>query len=115
MADKPAGSSVTFNVRAETSFGDRLLLVGSDDALGRWNLDESVELTTTEKDYPLWMSKSIEVLEPTEYKYVRMRGDGEAVWEFDGGNRCISPADLSTASVVVDDGFFGELIGEHFS
>lgn len=27
--------------------------------------------------------------------------------EFDGGNRCISPADLSTASVVVDDGFFG--------
>eukprot|EP00913_Durusdinium_trenchii_P000708 g660.t1 len=71
MADKPAGSSVTFNVRAETSFGDRLL------------------------------PPVFKVLEPTEYKYVRMRGDGEAVWD--------------SSSVVVDDGFFGELIGEHFS
>ncbi|CAJ1380724.1 unnamed protein product [Effrenium voratum] len=112
----PEGS-VTFNVRADTSFGDRIVLVGSGDALGNWNpCDGGVELTTTEKDYPVWKSPTIKLGKGAEYKYVRLKCDGDAVWEFDGGNRQISAEDLTqSSSIVVDDGFFGELLGDHFS
>lgn len=116
MTGKPSGSSVIFNVRAETSFGDRLVVVGNGDALGNWNPWEgSVELSTTEKDYPLWKSGAIELSTSTEYKYVRLSGEGDVAWEFDGGNRCVSTDELNTSSIVVDDGFFGELIGEHLA
>jgi len=114
-AGQSPGCEVTFSVRAETSFGDRIVLVGSGDALGNWNpWDGSIELTTTEKDYPLWKSIPLKLgSSGVEYKYVRLKGDGEAVWEFDGHNRCVSPDALTTSSVV-DDGDFGEALEEAF-
>ncbi|CAE7263289.1 unnamed protein product [Symbiodinium pilosum] len=64
-------------------------------------------------DYPLWRSVPIELGKGLEYKYVRLKGDGEAVWEFDGHNRCVSP-DVITTSSVVDDGDFGGALDEAF-
>mmetsp|Transcript_37501 Transcript_37501/g.83737 ORF Transcript_37501/g.83737 Transcript_37501/m.83737 type:complete len:841 (-) Transcript_37501:158-2680(-) len=107
------GCQVIFAVRAETSFGDRIVLVGGCEALGNWNpWQGSIELTTTEKDYPLWKSTPIELGSGVEYKYVRLKGD-EAIWEFDGHNRCVSPEAMKTSSIV-DDGDFGEVLDESF-
>ena len=69
--------------------GDRLGVVGSDDALGSWDTRKAVVLTTDGDTFPVW--KSSEVLLPCgggrgiQYKYVVCRGNGTVLWEpFDG-------------------------------
>eukprot|EP00931_Biecheleriopsis_adriatica_P016599 TRINITY_DN12181_c0_g1_i1.p1 TRINITY_DN12181_c0_g1~~TRINITY_DN12181_c0_g1_i1.p1 ORF type:complete len:868 (+),score=173.84 TRINITY_DN12181_c0_g1_i1:87-2606(+) len=111
-------ATVTFNIKAETSFGDKIVIVGGGDALGNWDpVSGSLELTTTEKDYPRWKSAAVtfENLDASiEYKYVRLKGDGEVQWEFDGSNRYITQGTIE-GPMVMDDGDFGYLPTEQLA
>ncbi|CAE8583812.1 unnamed protein product, partial [Polarella glacialis] len=91
--------SVIFQVRAATNFGDKIVLVGSGDAMGNWDPEISgLALSTTAEDYPLWKSSPVILAASTlgaplaEYKYVRIKGDGKVEWEAYGENRKV-PAD----------------------
>jgi len=122
----PGTFRVTFRVRAETSYGDTLVLVGSGTSFGNWDPHAGgVRLETTAEDYPLWSTPPLDCqvgsgVTPPEYKYVRLTGHGEAQWEVDGGNRraparCAEGAAPSDPRhMVVDDGHFGRLPSEPF-
>lgn len=140
----PAGSVarvVTFRVRAETSFGDSIAMVGSSETFGSWDPHAGLVLTTTAEAYPLWTSGPVECAcpvtgSPLEYKYIKTHsGPGSEVeWEANGANRKLSfelassryafasPKSSKTAgkvvaercSFVVDDGQFGYLQPETF-
>jgi hypothetical protein len=108
--------TVTFRVRAETAFGDSLVLIGSGDELGDWDAEhKGIPLTTTSEDYPIWSSKPISFKAPlqVQYKYVRLTQGGEAQWEADGENRTVPP-EPGSDKIVMDDGHFGYIMGRPF-
>jgi len=116
---------VIFEVRAETAFGDSLVLVGSGDALGEWDpTNKGITLTTTQDSYPLWKSAPLQVVAPgdgefVEYKYVKLRSDGGVHWEANGDNRRL-PLKLWTEihpkqeRMIMDDGVFGYIQEDSF-
>jgi len=121
-AEGNGACTVVFRVRAETSFGDSIVLVGSGSALGQWDpLNGGVPLTTTAEEYPLWTSGPIRCPVPTacssvEYKYVRITSERQAEWEAEGGNRCL-PTELAQHQhqrMVIDDGTFSYVQRESF-
>ncbi|CEL94262.1 unnamed protein product [Vitrella brassicaformis CCMP3155] len=103
-----------FQVRAETSFGDSIGIVGSIPAeLGSWDVTKCVKLTTGSGQYPLWwtpklvpVTKHVAVGGKVQYKYVRFTEYGETVWEGDGctENRWVPVEDQD---IIIDDGGFG--------
>jgi len=110
-AGTAAGCAITFQVRVETSFGSSVVLVGSSEVLGKWELQSGLTLTTTPDTYPLWTTGPITCPiptkdEPVQYKYVRVWQDGRVEWEAEGGNRAVVES-ISESGFVVDDGHFG--------
>mmetsp|Transcript_14879 Transcript_14879/g.38197 ORF Transcript_14879/g.38197 Transcript_14879/m.38197 type:complete len:384 (+) Transcript_14879:108-1259(+) len=104
--------AVRFSLQRETAHGDRVFAVGGHPDLGGWELGASkVELTTSDKSYPLWSAKwelaagpgdmsprlspsedtnaRVEGGEPIPFKFVVQRSDGPANWETGIGNRTI--------------------------
>mmetsp|Transcript_51519 Transcript_51519/g.136136 ORF Transcript_51519/g.136136 Transcript_51519/m.136136 type:complete len:854 (-) Transcript_51519:195-2756(-) len=108
--------TVTFRVRAETAYGDSLVLIGSGDELGNWDpTNHGIPLTTTAEEYPIWSSAPIAFKAPleVEYKYVRLTVGGEAQWETLGDNRMVPP-EPGAEQIVMDDGVFGYIMGKPF-
>lgn len=62
---------VTFAIRCDTDFGQRLRIVGDHPALGGWDHLRGPELTTSNSDYPIWRA-TITLPAPCQltYKYV---------------------------------------------
>ena len=87
-ASFPNGRCVHFQVEAETSFGDSLVLVGSTEQLGCWNPKKGLALTTDAETYPIWhlAGTDMGVACDIEFKVVKLHGDGEAEWETFGGD-----------------------------
>lgn len=108
---------VTFQIKAQTDFGDKIVVVGGQPALGNWDpwAPAIPELTTTEKDYPLWRTPPVELSFDFDvhYKYVRLKSDGRAEWETDGENRTV-PAGGAKGNIVVDDEDFGTVRPQPF-
>eukprot|EP00928_Gymnodinium_smaydae_P060162 TRINITY_DN4372_c0_g1_i1.p1 TRINITY_DN4372_c0_g1~~TRINITY_DN4372_c0_g1_i1.p1 ORF type:complete len:530 (+),score=119.04 TRINITY_DN4372_c0_g1_i1:80-1669(+) len=112
---------VTFLLkRAETHHGEHIRLVGSGLALGNWNPDSSVEMTSGPAVYPSWSTTvsfplpdetctvdeaGVPVTFEIEYKYIRDRNThgGGFNWE-NVENRRIS-VHAGRAWQVCDDGF----------
>jgi len=85
--------NVSFEVRAKTNWGDTVVIVGNTAALGNWDAERGLPLSTNGDCYPLWHAKAI-ALPPCEYKVVILRAEGESErgveWEPLAGNRCLS-------------------------
>mmetsp|Transcript_58894 Transcript_58894/g.140532 ORF Transcript_58894/g.140532 Transcript_58894/m.140532 type:complete len:869 (+) Transcript_58894:102-2708(+) len=122
MASAKGGTcTLSFRVEAETSYGEQLCVVGSDPAMGNWDPAKGLALTTTEKDYPCWSTKPVDLSIPDteaglEYKYVRIETDGTVRWEVDGDNRSV-PSKLVKEGIkkfIIHDGQFGTLPSETF-
>lgn len=71
----PDQTRVTFVIRCETRFGQRLRIVGEHAALGGWDPLRGIELTTSVGDFPVWrISVTLPAATPFHYKYVCMAG-----------------------------------------
>lgn len=98
---------VSFQVQAETRWGDTVVLVGSAAQLGDWDPARGLPLVTDAASYPLWRlpaAQSLAVGEVCEFKFVIMRAahDGQPCsveWEELQDNRRLqlgaeAPAEL---------------------
>ncbi|GAA0942776.1 carbohydrate-binding module family 20 domain-containing protein [Actinocorallia libanotica] len=72
--------AATFNVYASTVPGENVHVVGSTSALGGWDTDESVPLSSS--GYPYW-NGTVNVPAGTqiEYKYIKKTAAGTVTWE----------------------------------
>mmetsp|Transcript_31234 Transcript_31234/g.85747 ORF Transcript_31234/g.85747 Transcript_31234/m.85747 type:complete len:496 (+) Transcript_31234:106-1593(+) len=92
LAGTCVGVDVFFTVSAETSFGDKVCVVGAADTLGSWDTSRAVLLDTEAHTYPLWFGRAFvshaSLMEPkdVEFKFIIQRADGSVVWE-EGPNR----------------------------
>ncbi len=95
---------VTFTVRATTSWGEAIHVVGNTGALGNWSVTAALPCTTTASTYPLWTCQSVALPagQTIEYKYLKRNGS-TTVWET-GSNR--SYAIPATGTARRDDGNF---------
>jgi len=97
---------------AETAPGESVLVVGGHAALGGWNPEMGLRMTTDESAYPSWTAGASMPLESgakVEYKYVRDRcfcGEG-FTWE-EGDNRSLAlPKGQATGAWEKKDDAFG--------
>lgn len=68
-------SRVTFVLRCETEFGQRVRVIGNDSRLGGWDPRRGVELTTSAGAWPSWrVSVDLPAGRKVEYKYVVQQG-----------------------------------------
>ena len=65
---------VTFELAAETNYGDTLMVVGGVDPLGSWKPEAGLALSTDTDTYPVWRA-STELSLPCEYKLVILRAE----------------------------------------
>lgn len=110
-------ASITFNVRADTRFGETLKIVGSHGCLGAWNAENALPLHTEPSKYPRWtvghFFKNTRKYTPLliEYKYIKVGIGGNIIWEEGTVNRTLTiegnDCGQSSQSRIVDDGHFG--------
>eukprot|EP01022_Parablepharisma_sp_SALTPOND_P033156 TRINITY_DN88238_c4_g1_i1.p1 TRINITY_DN88238_c4_g1~~TRINITY_DN88238_c4_g1_i1.p1 ORF type:complete len:557 (+),score=64.29 TRINITY_DN88238_c4_g1_i1:1909-3579(+) len=127
-------TTVTFQVAAETQFGENISVVGNDQNLGDWDVrltlityqqaTKGKELKTSGEQYPKWVSEPVSVgaHKPLEYKYIKMRGvtyelrqflQGKLVaWENFMGNRTVPlPLLQDNGDLLIRDEGFGVMKG----
>jgi phosphatidylserine/phosphatidylglycerophosphate/cardiolipin synthase-like enzyme len=98
---------VLFNpIHDATAYGDRVVVVGSDPALGAWDPRQGVDAHTHSDLFPSWTAAArLPAGAVVEYKYVTLHGDGRVSWE-PGPNRVVTvPA---TGRAVVQSGAYGD-------
>jgi mitochondrial cardiolipin hydrolase len=99
--DRP-NARVNFVVNChQTYLGDRVVIVGSDPALGAWDPARGITLNTNESLFPVWSGK---VVLPRgarhEWKIVIVSASGEVRWEL-GANRALQTDPRGTARAVM--------------
>lgn len=79
----PAATACLFELSVQTQWGDTAVLVGSVPALGEWQPDRGVRLSTDKDCYPTWKAQLLVPggVESVEYKIVILRADGQVDWE----------------------------------
>ncbi|ATB27055.1 carbohydrate binding domain-containing protein [Melittangium boletus] len=87
----PSGTRVTFNVTASTVMGQNIYLVGNHAALGNWNTDSALLLSSA--SYPKWsVTLSLPGSTALEYKYIKKDGAGNVTWESGANRATTTPA-----------------------
>ena len=95
-------TTVTFNVTAQTEWGENVYLVGNSPLLSNWVPEAGIELSPD--TYPVWsVTISLPASSTFEYKYVKRGGQGgSATWE-SGNNRILTTP--ATGVVVQNESF----------
>ena len=71
--------ATTFEVNATTAWGENVFVVGSIPALGSWNTNSAVALSSAA--YPVWRATvSLPTNTPVEFKYIKRNGS-TVIWE----------------------------------
>ncbi|KAL1519753.1 hypothetical protein AB1Y20_023261 [Prymnesium parvum] len=92
----------SFEVRAETRYGDEVRVVGSPPSLGSWNPLHGVRLVTNASLYPVWRCDPLLLNESeVEFKFVIVRADGSIEWE-ERANRHLPLQGADEAHVIAD-------------
>ena len=92
---------VTFNVKAETQWGQSVYLVGDNPLLSEWVPEAGIKLSP--KAYPIWsVTLSLPQSKALQYKYVKRDGAGNTLWE-PGSNRNITTPSIGNS--IRDDTF----------
>ncbi|GAA4833839.1 CBM20 domain-containing protein [Kitasatospora terrestris] len=93
-----AFAAVTFDVDANTAYGDTVLVSGSVAQLGSWNPAAAVPLTTASATYPRWTATVQLPLGATaQYKYLIRSANGAVTWE-SIPNRTVNVPTVGTAT-----------------
>jgi len=76
----PTTVSVDFKVNATTTFGQNVFVTGSIPALGNWDPNSAIPLSSA--TYPVW-DATVQLPSNTsvEYKYIKKNTDGSVTWE----------------------------------
>jgi chitodextrinase len=91
------GASITFNEAASTVWGQSVFLVGNIAALGSWNANSAIALSST--NYPTWsVTLSLPGSTAIEYKYIKKDGSGNVIWE-SGTNRTYTTPASGSATI----------------
>lgn len=98
-------SKVTFNVRATTTFGQNVFVVGQLAQLGNWSPANAQALSASKytSSDPLWYA-SIDLPAATafEYKYIKKNSDGTIVWESDPNQSFTTTSGCGSTATVND-------------
>jgi len=70
-----------------TKPGECLALIGEDPALGSWDTQKVVQLTTSAESFPTWSADIPAPAAGSQFKLVITRGNGDVSWEPIDGNR----------------------------
>jgi phosphatidylserine/phosphatidylglycerophosphate/cardiolipin synthase-like enzyme len=93
-------------VNGATGWGDRMVVVGSDPALGAWDPERGVPMDTTDTLFPNWTGRvAVPSGTDLEYKFVQITASGEVRWE-PGDNRRLSTPASGRATVI--SGSYGD-------
>lgn len=94
------GCAFTFACKhSRTQPGDKVLVVGNQPALGRWDVKRALVLRTSSKQFPLWsVNAEMEPGSKVEFKFITESPDGRVNWER-GDNRCIVTPHAATGGV----------------
>ncbi|KAH7359714.1 glucoamylase/glucan 1,4-alpha-glucosidase-like protein [Pyrenochaeta sp. MPI-SDFR-AT-0127] len=98
-------SRITFNIRATTTFGENIFVVGQLTQLGNWDPNSAKALSAsryTSSD-PLWYAE-IDLPASTvfEYKYIRKSSSGQVTWESDPNRRYTTSSGCGSSATVND-------------
>lgn len=81
-------AAVTFNATVTTTFGQNVFVVGSIAALGSWNTNNAIALSSA--NYPVWSGTvTLPANTAVEYKFIKKNPDGSVIWE-SGSNRTLT-------------------------
>jgi alpha-amylase len=90
-----AAVSTSFNETASTVYGQNVYVVGSVPALGSWNTDSAIPLSSA--TYPVWKATiGLPVNTYVEYKYIKKDANGAVTWESGTNRSFTTPASGST-------------------
>ncbi|OMI36721.1 carbohydrate-binding module family 20 domain-containing protein [Streptomyces sparsogenes] len=99
----PATTGASFNVNANTQWGENIYVVGGTSALGGWNTSKALELDPA--GYPVWkLDVSLPAGTSFEYKYIRKDARSNVTWE-GGSNRTATVP--SSGAVTLNDTWRG--------
>jgi phosphatidylserine/phosphatidylglycerophosphate/cardiolipin synthase-like enzyme len=98
---------ILFNpVHAGTNLGDRVVVVGSDPALGSWDPHKGLSAATHTSLFPSWTATTrLPSGAAIEYKFVTIRANGQIEWEPGPNRSVVTPA---TGRAVVTSGTYGQ-------
>ncbi len=84
------GVSVLFNENASTSWGQNVYIVGNVAALGSWNPNNAVLMSSA--SYPVWkVTINLPANTLIQYKYIKKDGSGNVIWESDPNRSFTTP------------------------
>ena len=102
QADPPAkqGGLLFHAIQPGTQYGDRVVAVGDDPALGSWDPSAGIEMHTSDDLFPSWTGRlSLPAGRRIEFKFVTVRAGGEIAWE-PGANRVATVPASGRSSVL---------------
>lgn len=88
----PPAAVLSFDVKAETRWGDTVVLVGSHEMFGNWRPDRGQRMATGESTYPVWRLRDLKIPPgggALELKAVILRADESVEWEPLACNRVV--------------------------
>eukprot|EP00931_Biecheleriopsis_adriatica_P073332 TRINITY_DN47639_c0_g1_i1.p1 TRINITY_DN47639_c0_g1~~TRINITY_DN47639_c0_g1_i1.p1 ORF type:complete len:540 (-),score=97.11 TRINITY_DN47639_c0_g1_i1:27-1646(-) len=96
--------AATHNVKFEiccrhTYWGETLAVCGASPALGEWDPQKSLRLTTSPGTFPKWCSGPVNIEQGTAYKFVILQHDNNVWWETQKNRQL--PQDIPSGSCVV--------------
>ncbi|CAO2649242.1 Nn.00g066270.m01.CDS01 [Neocucurbitaria sp. VM-36] len=96
---------ITFNVRATTTFGENIFVVGQLAQLSNWDPNSAKPLSASKytSSDPLWFA-TIDLPASTafEYKYIRKSASGQVTWESDPNRRYTTSSGCGSSATVND-------------
>lgn len=97
-----AAVDFTFELNKTSYFGEKVLVSGNIEELGRWNIQKAVSLTTNDETYPIWKT-TIKIPADTyiEFKFLSIGNDGVSdtvTWEANE-NRAATVTENNTSYV----------------
>lgn len=91
-------NQVIFHVKAETSYGENIYIVGNVPELGSWDPDKCTEALLN-PNYPEWfLPVSVPAGTEIQFKFIKKDANGNVTWE-SGDNRVITSSSLSAGTV----------------
>jgi glucoamylase len=100
ICTRACSAKITFNLRASTSSGEKVYIIGQLDQLHNWNTDKAVALSVGNSVWSVQVD--VPAGTPFEYKYIKKNSAGQTTWS-SGSNYAFEQQQGCGGSGTVDD------------